>query len=56
MLRAMLRSPGPGRFEAYPISTAVNATRNNGSHLLERLPDDQLVGVVNPATGEVLGG
>ncbi|HLS46497.1 MAG TPA: SOS response-associated peptidase [Ornithinicoccus sp.] len=55
-VRALLESPGPGRFEAYPISTAVNATRNNGSHLLQRLPDDQLVGVVNPATGEVLGG
>lgn len=55
-VRALLESPGPGRFEAYPISTAVNATRNNGSLLLERLPDDQLVGVVNPATGEVLGG
>jgi putative SOS response-associated peptidase YedK len=54
-VRAMLESPGSGRFEAYPVSTAVNATRNNGSHLLQRLPDDQLVGVVNPATGEVLG-
>lgn len=55
-VRALLDSPGAGRFEAYPISTAVNATRNNGPHLLDRLPDDQLVGVVNPATGEVLGG
>ncbi|USQ77154.1 SOS response-associated peptidase [Ornithinimicrobium cryptoxanthini] len=54
-VRAMLDSPGPGRFEAYPVSTAVNATRNNGPHLLERLPDDLLEGVVNPATGEVLG-
>ena len=54
-VRAMLESPGPGRFEAYPISTAVNTTRHNGSHLLDRLPEDQLVGAVNPATGEVLG-
>ncbi|WP_256840960.1 SOS response-associated peptidase [Ornithinimicrobium cryptoxanthini] len=54
-VRAMLDSPGPGRFEAYPVSTAVNATPNNGPHLLERLPDDLLEGVVNPATGEVLG-
>lgn len=54
-VRDMLESPGPGRFEAYPVSTAVNATRNNGPHLLERVPDDLLVGVVNPATGEVLG-
>lgn len=55
-VRALLESPGPGRFEAYPISTAVNTTRNNGARLLERLPDTELVGVVNPATGEVLGG
>lgn len=55
-VRAMLESPGPGRFEAYPVSTAVNTTRNNGPQLLEPVPDDLLVGVVNPATGEVLGG
>ncbi|WP_109473180.1 SOS response-associated peptidase [Ornithinimicrobium cavernae] len=55
-VRALLESPGPGRFEAYPIGTAVNATRNNGPQLLDRLPDEQLVGAVNPATGEVLGG
>lgn len=55
-VRSLLESPGPGRFEAYPISTAVNATRNNGAHLLDRLPDEELVGAVNPATGEVLGG
>lgn len=55
-VRALLEPPGAGRFEAYPISTAVNTTRNNGAHLLEPLPEDQLVGVVNPATGEVLGG
>lgn len=55
-VRELLEPPGAGRFEAYPISTAVNATRNNGPHLLERLPDQQLVGAVNPATGEVLGG
>lgn len=54
-VRGLLESPGPGRFEAYPVSTGVNATRNNGPHLLERLPDDLLEGVVNPATGEVLG-
>lgn len=54
-VRAMLESPGAGRFEAYPISTAVNTTRNNGAHLLDRLPDEELVGAVNPATGEVLG-
>lgn len=55
-VRALLEPEPPGRFEAYPISTAVNATRNNGPRLLDRLPDEQLVGAVNPATGEVLGG
>lgn len=54
-VRALLEPEQPGRFEAYPISTAVNATRNNGPHLLDRLPDEHLVGAVNPATGEVLG-
>lgn len=54
-VRDLLQSPGAGRFEAYPISTAVNTTRNNGPELLQPLPEDQLVGVVNPATGEVLG-
>lgn len=55
-VRALLEPEQPGRFEAYPISTAVNTTRNNGPHLLDRLADEQLVGAVNPATGEVLGG
>lgn len=45
----------PGRFAAYPISTAVNATRNNGPELLTPLPADELVGVVDPETGEVIG-
>ena len=45
----------PGRFAAYPISTAVGATRNNGPGLLEPLPESQLVGVVDPETGEVIG-
>ena len=41
--------------EAYPISTAVSAVANNGPGLLSPLPADQLVGVVDPMTGEVLG-
>lgn len=45
----------PGRFAAHPISTAVNATRNNGPELLAPLPAEELVGVVDPETGEVLG-
>jgi putative SOS response-associated peptidase YedK len=46
----------PGRFEAYPISTAVNATGNNGAHLLDPVPESELEGVVDPMTGEVIGG
>lgn len=52
----MLRFAQPGRFAACPISTAVNATRNNGPGLLEPLPESELVGVVDPETGEIHGG
>lgn len=45
----------PGRFQAWPVTPAVGATRNNGPGLLEPLPADQLLGAVDPATGEVLG-
>lgn len=46
----------PGRFRAWPVSTAVNSSRSNGPALLDPLPTDQLVGAVDPGTGEVLGG
>lgn len=45
----------PGRFTTWPISSAVNRVANNGSDLLKEVPLDQLVGVVDPNTGEVLG-
>ncbi|MCE1180673.1 MAG: SOS response-associated peptidase [Micrococcales bacterium] len=45
----------PGRFEAYPISTAVNATRNNGPQLIEPISQAELEGVVDPMTGEIIG-
>ena len=52
-----LLEPRPaGRFTAYPVSTAVSSNRSNGPHLLDPVPTDQLVGVVDPATGEVIGG
>jgi putative SOS response-associated peptidase YedK len=52
-----LLEPGPpGRFSAYPVSTAVSSNRSNGPHLLDPVPADQLVGVVDPVTGEVIGG
>jgi putative SOS response-associated peptidase YedK len=51
----LLAAPGPGRFEAYPVSTMVNSVRNDGPELLSPAPADALVGVVDPMTGEVLG-
>jgi putative SOS response-associated peptidase YedK len=55
-VRELLEFSQPGRFEAYPISPAVNSTRSNGPHLLDALPESELVGVVDPMTGEVIGG
>jgi len=54
-VETLLRFSKPGRFEAYPVSTAVNATRNNGEQLLLPVPEGELRGVVDPMTGEVVG-
>jgi putative SOS response-associated peptidase YedK len=54
-VRELLESPGPGRFEAYPVSTLVNSVRNDGPELLTPAPAGELVGVVDPMTGEVIG-
>jgi putative SOS response-associated peptidase YedK len=56
-VRSLLAAdPGPGRFTAWPVSTAVNSARNNGPGLLEPAAAADLVGVVDPMTGEVIGG
>jgi hypothetical protein len=55
-VRELLEFSQPGRFEAHPISPAVNSTRSNGPQLLDALPESELVGVVDPMTGEVIGG
>ena len=52
----MLRSGEPGRFEAYAVSRAVSSNRSNGPGLLEPAPPEELQGVVDPTTGEVIGG
>jgi len=52
-VRSLLESPGPGRFEAWPIGKAVGATLNNGPQLLDPAPRAELHGVVDPMTGEV---
>ncbi|HVN12008.1 MAG TPA: SOS response-associated peptidase [Kineosporiaceae bacterium] len=54
-VRALLRPPVPGRFVATAVSMRVNAVANNGPDLLEPVPLDQLHGVVDPATGELIG-
>lgn len=45
----------PGRFSAYPVSRAVNSNSSNGPELLEPAPVQDLVGVVDPMTGEIIG-
>jgi putative SOS response-associated peptidase YedK len=55
-VRALIERPAPGRFAALPVSTRVNSVRNDGPELLEPAPEDQLIGVVDPATGELIGG
>ncbi|WP_377641106.1 SOS response-associated peptidase [Oryzobacter terrae] len=52
-----LLAPHPaGRFTARPVSRAVSSNRSNGPHLLDPVPPEELVGVVDPMTGEVVGG
>jgi putative SOS response-associated peptidase YedK len=54
-VRALLAPPVEGRFEAIPISTRVNAVSNNGPELLQPVPRELLRGVLDPATGELIG-
>ena len=46
----------PGRFTAWPVSRAVGSAGSNGAGLVEPLPATELVGAVDPVTGEVIGG
>lgn len=54
-VETMLRTQRPGRFGAYPVSRAVGNSRVNGPQLLQPASLAELEGVVDPATGEVLG-
>jgi putative SOS response-associated peptidase YedK len=56
VVRKLLGFARPGRFEAYPVGRGVGSTSNNGPGLLEPARPDELVGVVDPMTGEVIGG
>jgi putative SOS response-associated peptidase YedK len=55
-VRPLLSPPPVGELVADPVSTRVNDVRNNGPELTAPLGLDELVGVVDPVTGEVLGG
>ncbi|MEO7753039.1 MAG: SOS response-associated peptidase [Terracoccus sp.] len=55
-VRSALEFADPGRFVARPVGRAVGATVNNGPALLEPVSETELEGVVDPMTGEVLGG
>lgn len=51
----LLAFAAPGRFAAYPVSTAVNGSAEHGAHLLDPAPASSLRGVVDPMTGEIIG-
>jgi putative SOS response-associated peptidase YedK len=52
----LLAFAAPGRFEAHPVGTAVSSNRGNGPQLIEPAGPDELDGVVDPMTGEIIGG
>ena len=51
----LLAFRSPGRFEAYPVSAAVSSNRSNGAGLIAPVAADELHGVVDPMTGEIIG-
>jgi putative SOS response-associated peptidase YedK len=55
-VRSLLEPVPPGRFEAYPVSRRVGNVRNTGPDLLDPAPVGELDGVLDPATGELIGG
>lgn len=55
-VRAVLDAAhAPGRFQAWPVGRGVGSSAATGPQLVEPAPAEELVGVVDPATGEVLG-
>ena len=52
----LLAFSSPGRFEAHPGGTAVSSNPSNGPQLIEPAGLDELDGVVDPMTGEIIGG
>ncbi|AKU19127.1 SOS response-associated peptidase [Luteipulveratus mongoliensis] len=56
VVQGFLEGGPAGRFEAWPVSTAVNSVRNNSDALVAPVGEGELHGVVDPETGEVIGG
>src|SRR5665647_1380877 len=54
-VKAHLGFAGPGRFDAYPVGAGVSSSRSNGERLLLPLVRSDLVGVMDPTTGEIIG-
>ena len=54
-VRALLQAPVPGGFRAVPVSTRVNDVANSSPDLVRPLAVDEMVGVVDPVTGELVG-
>ena len=54
-VRALLVPPVAGRFAARPVSTAVNSVAHKGAELVAEVLPEHLRGVVDPATGELIG-
>lgn len=54
-VKTFLEYSEPGRFNAYPVGMAVNSSRNNGEQLLFPASRSDLVGAVDPGTGEIIG-
>lgn len=50
-VQGILEFAEPGRFEAYPVSRAVGATRNNGPALVEPVPESEPRGRRRPDDG-----
>lgn len=55
-VRDLLSAIDPGRFAVYPVSRLVGNVANTGPGLLATAATIELDGVVDPMTGEVMGG
>ena len=53
---ALLAPHEPGRFTAYPVGKAVSSSRAQGAGLIEPADLADLDGVVDPTSGEIIGG